>query len=121
MISKAALSCLKRMVQAETRGKWDEAQLVCEGDTISLGQYRVPAPAVKELLQHIAIVKSYEGGLIQRYTINDVGRAIHYNPKLSEDIIAVVRQRGGFTIEDGKVARLLKVRNSIPHEQHEGD
>lgn len=62
MISKEALYCLKIMVQAEKRGRRDEAELVCEGDVIRLGLRRVSPPAIKQLLQHLAIVKSMKGG-----------------------------------------------------------
>ncbi|WP_315922231.1 hypothetical protein [Mesorhizobium sp. SP-1A] len=108
MISKAALYCLKIMVQAEERGKRDEAELVCEGDVARLGLRRVSPPAIKELLQHLAIVKSYEGGQVQRYAINGVGRAINDNPKLSEDVAAAIKQGEGFMFEGGKVTRVRK-------------
>ncbi len=106
MLSKAALRCLGEMIEAETDERYEDAELVCDGNSCWLGIRRVQKKTVNELLSVLALKDSNDGSTVQRYVINGVGRALHADPNLALDVVEALKQGGSFTIVDGKVQTL---------------
>ncbi len=87
MISAAAMRVLLRMQEAENADNLDEAEIVCEGRYCYVGLVSISKATVNELLRVVLIHDdSDQGGGMERYSLNEEGRAMvkdpNYTPKI---------------------------------------
>lgn len=77
LISAAARRHLQRLKDAEDRDDFDDAEIVCEGRECYIGTDAIAKRVVFELLR-LCLLKdeSEQGKGVERYTINEEGRAI---------------------------------------------
>lgn len=86
MISAAAKRTLVRMQEAEDDDEYG-GEIVCEGRVCYVGLDRISKATVFELLRYVLISdESEQGKGVERYTINEEGRAMvadpNYRPKI---------------------------------------
>jgi hypothetical protein len=91
------------MIEAENDDRFDDAEIVCDGNSCWLGIRRVRIATVHELLRVMALKDSSAGSKVQRYLINGSGRALHAKPELAQEIVAAVIKGLSFTIENGLI------------------
>ena len=90
MISKAAMSILTRLNDAEDRDDLDDAEVVCEGRTCYLGLDAVSKAKVYELLRLVLLRDATDqNGQMERYTLNEEGRAMVKNPDYVPKIVSL--------------------------------
>ena len=94
LISKAALSVLQRMKDAEDADNLDDAEIVCEGRYCYVGLDSISKAAVNELLVFCLIRDdSDQGGKVERYTLNEEGQAMVSDPTYVPKIVVHLKQR----------------------------
>lgn len=113
MLSKAALRCLGEMIDAEDDDRFDDAEIVCDGNSCWLGVRRVRIATVHELLRVLALKDSSAGSSVQRYLINSSGRAIYEKPELAQKIAAAVLNGTSFTVENGHIITIASPFSDI--------
>lgn len=80
-LSVAARRVLQRMKAAEDADDLDNAEIVCEGRICYVGLDRTTKGVVYELLRYVLIHDDSEQGKgVERYTLNEEGRAILADP-----------------------------------------
>ena len=89
---------LIQMKQAEAEDNLDDAEIVCEGRSCYVGLDSISKATVNELLQFVLIRDgSDQGGKMERYSLNEEGRAMvddpNYVPKIVEILAARVQTR----------------------------
>ena len=91
MISKAAMRALVRMKDAESADNLDDAEIVCEGRTCYIGLDLIAKATVNELLRLVLIRDdSDQNGKVERYSINEEGRAILDDPNYIPKIVPIL-------------------------------
>ena len=81
MISKAATGLLRELKDAEDRDDLYDAEVVCEGRTCYVGLRNVSRATVYELLRLVLLHDDSEQGKgVERYTLNEEGRAMVDDP-----------------------------------------
>lgn len=105
-LTKALATILREMRDAEDRGDSDAAELVC-GSECWLGDRRVHRGSVDRLLTLTAISdRSDEGAALERYCINEMGRAILRRPDIIQEYTAALRAGGSYTIRDDRLVMI---------------
>ncbi len=90
MISQAALRVLTRMKQAEGADNRDDAEIVCEGRAAYVGLDSISKATVNELLRLVLIRDdSDQGSKVERYSLNEEGRAMVNDPKYVPKIVPI--------------------------------
>ena len=91
MISRAAMQVLTRMKQAEDADELDDAEIVCEGRDCYVGLDSISKATVNELLRVVLIHDdSDQGGKVERYSLNEEGRATVKNPNYIPKIVPLL-------------------------------
>lgn len=94
LLSNAAIFVLRRMKAAEDDDNLDDAEIVVEGRTCYIGLRLISKATVNELLRLCLIQDdSDQNGKLERYTINEEGRAILSNPTYKPQILAALKKR----------------------------
>ncbi len=88
MLSTAATNVLSLMQRAEDTAEYSDAEIVCEGRYCYVGLKSISKATVNELLRLVLIRDdSDQNGKVERYTLNEEGRAIlidsTYIPKIT--------------------------------------
>jgi len=102
-VTPAMARCLAEMIEAESEERFEDAEIVCDGQSCWLGDRRVRRQTVTALLRLVAISDRNDGGSVERYAINSVGRSIHADPTMATSVAVAIMRGGGFTIVDGKI------------------
>lgn len=96
VLSNAARKALKRMKAAEDADDLYSAEIVCEGRECYVGLDRIAKATVFELLRYVLIHDDSEQGKgVERYTLNEEGRAILADPNYQPKILAALRESSG--------------------------
>jgi hypothetical protein len=96
------------MKRAEDEDRLDEAELVRDGGLFYwLGTDQYHIKTAKRLLQCVAIRSGGDLGGCERYSINDVGRAICERPELADEVYETLMRGGSFTITPQHTVQLL--------------
>lgn len=91
MISKAAMNILVDLRDAEDRDDLYGAEVVCEGRTCFLGLKTVSKSRVYELLRLVLVCDdSEQGGGLERYSLNEEGRAMVNDPGYIPKIVPIL-------------------------------
>ena len=94
MISRAANRILERLKAAEDSDNLDDAEIVCEGRTCFVGLDTVSKATVYELLRLVLIRDdSDQGKGVERYSLNEEGRALLADPDYIPQIVKVLAER----------------------------
>lgn len=94
VISKTARRILEQLKSAEDVDDLDNAEIVCEGRVCYVGLYTVSKAAVYELLRVVLISDdSDQGGCLERYSLNEEGRAMVNNPNYIPQIVKILAER----------------------------
>ena len=81
---------LTRLKEAEDADNLDDAEIVCEGRTCYVGLDTVSKATVFELLRLVLISDDSEQGKgVERYSLNEEGRAMVADPKYIPKIVAL--------------------------------
>jgi hypothetical protein len=108
-LTPGTYQALREMSDAATRGDYEGAEIVCGGKECWLGDRRVQRRTVIWLLRMMAISdRSEEGAALERYCINDTGRAILRRPALVGDINRALVAGGAFRIENDQIIALYR-------------
>lgn len=86
MISNAATHLLTKLVEAEDDDLYG-AEVVCEGRSCYIGLDTVSKATVNELLRLCLLHSDTEHSSIERYSINEEGRAILADPEYVPQIV----------------------------------
>lgn len=79
------------MLEAEEAEDFDEAEIVCEGRECWLGLGKISRKTVYQLLQLCLISDSGEKGKgVERYVLNEEGRAMARDPLYVPKIVAIL-------------------------------
>lgn len=106
-LTEGTAKASREMVEAEARGDHEGAEIVCGSRECWLGYRRVQRGTVRKLLRMLAISdRSEEGAALERYAINDTGRAILRRPALVGDINRALISGGAFKIADDQLVPL---------------
>ena len=90
MISQAAMRILTRLKAAEDADDLDAAEVVCEGRTCYLDLDTVSKAKVYELLRLVLLRDvTDQNGKIERYTLNEEGRAMVDDPNYMPKIVSL--------------------------------
>jgi len=103
MSPKAAAVLANLVAAGESADPDYEDEIVCERRSCWIGTQRVSPAALDELLRLVALRDVSEGAAVQRYRINDVGKALHRNPAIEADILRAISTGGSFTIQNDQV------------------
>lgn len=88
LISKAAYRLLTELRNAEAIDDLDAAEVVCEGRFCYVGSRRVAKATVNELLRLVLLRDVGDAGaVVQRYALNEEGRAILQDPNYVPQIL----------------------------------
>ncbi len=91
MISQAALRVLTRMKQAEDADNLDDAEIVCDGRAVYVGLDSISKATVNELLRLVLIRDdSDQGSKVERYSLNEEGRAMVNDPNYVPKIVPIL-------------------------------
>ncbi len=94
MLSKAATRILKDLKAAEDRDDLFDAEVVCDGRSCYVGLRSVSKATVNELLRLVLIcVDSDLGAGVERYSLNEEGRAILENSDYVPKIVIALAKR----------------------------
>ena len=94
MISQAAMRVLTQMKQAEAEDNLDDAEIVCEGRSCYIGLSSISKATVNELLRLVLIHDdSNQGGGMERYSLNEEGRAMVDDPNYVPKIVKILAER----------------------------
>lgn len=96
MISKAAMRILTQMKDAEDVDDFDDAEIVCEGRSCYVGLDSISKATVNELLRLVLIHDDNDqGSKMERYSLNEEGRAMVADPNYVPKIVPILEQRRG--------------------------
>ncbi len=91
MISKAAMRVLTRLKDAEDADNLDDAEIVCDGRTCYVGLTSIAKATVNQLLRLVLISDdSDQGGGMERYSLNEEGRAMVNDPNYIPKIVPIL-------------------------------
>ena len=91
MISKGAMRILERLKAAEDADELDDAEIVCEGRVCYVGLDTVSKAKVYELLRYVLIRDDSEQDKgVERYSLNEEGRAIVADPSYVPKIVTLL-------------------------------
>ena len=91
MISKAAMRVLTQMKAAEDTDDLDDAEIVCEGRSCYVGLDSISKATVNELLRLVLVRDdSDQGKGMQRYSLNEEGRAMVADPDYVPKIVPLL-------------------------------
>lgn len=98
---------LSAMAAAERADDIEDAEIACEGLQCWIGCDRISRSTVNALLRLTAVSDTSlsEHG-IQRYSLNDVGRALHLRPEIEDEVRGMLMRGKQFTIYGNRVVRL---------------
>lgn len=105
-ISKAMLATLKTMIDADGAGQYEDAEIVCEGRSCWLGDRQVSRATVNSLLCMLVISDASDSGGIERYTVNEVGRALLQHPELAPRIAKAIAEQKPFSVSGDTIVLL---------------
>jgi hypothetical protein len=91
LMTKAALRCVLEMAEAEKREDWGDAEIVRDGFDCWLGSRRVHHRTVTTLLHLCLLHDSSNQNGVERYTLNEDGRAMAKNPDHEPRIVETLR------------------------------
>lgn len=103
MLTPRAYEVLEQMGDADKRGAYEESELICEGNLCYLDISRISRHTVLVLLQYMAISTISEPGSLERYEINETGRAILEAPWLATKLARRLRTGRPFQIVDYRI------------------
>jgi len=83
-----------------------EDEIVRERRSCWIGSQQVSPVVLDELLRLVALRDVADGGKVERYRINDVGRALHRNPGIEADILRCIASGGSFTVQNDEVVEI---------------
>ena len=99
MISAGAMRILKRMTEAEAIEEWEDAEIVCDGRTCYVGLDSISKACVYELLRFVLISdESEQGKGVERYSLNEEGRAMVADPNYVPKIVPLLEQSRSKTV-----------------------
>ena len=109
MSEPAFLSVLRQMRLTDAQRRYEDAELVGEGRSFWLAYRRVSRSTVNQLLRLVAISDCSDAGgaALERYKINEVGRAIVRRPEIIAEIETALRTGGAFTVRDNRIVSLI--------------
>lgn len=90
-VTKRQWQVLRTMQEQEAAENYEDAEIVCDKGQCWLGDERISARTVNELLLWIAITEHDEGKGVRRYTISGTGKAAlddHAVPERVRDCVA---------------------------------
>lgn len=90
ILSKAAKRILARLKEAEDADILEDAEIVCEGRACYVGLVAVSKAAVYELLR-LVLIRDDSGGGLERYSLNEEGRAMLADPDYIPKIVEILR------------------------------
>ena len=91
MISNAAMRILTQLKAAEDDDNLDDAEIVCEGRYCYVGLDSISKATVNELLRVVLIRDdSDQNGKLERYSINEEGRAMVNDPNYIPKIVSLL-------------------------------
>lgn len=90
MISKAAMRVLTQMKDAEDTDDFDDAEIVCEGRSCYVGLDSISKATVNELLRLVLISDDSDGKGVERYSLNEEGRAMVADPDYIPKIVPLL-------------------------------
>lgn len=94
MISFAARRILSRLKDAEDADNLEDAEIVCDGRVCYVGLDTVSKAKVFELLRLVLISDDTDtGGGLERYSLNEEGRAIVSDPFYIPKIVKILARR----------------------------
>lgn len=96
---------LREMIAATDREDVENAEIVCEGIFCYLGLRRVHRGSVRRLLTLMAISDRSDGSM-ERYAVNDMGRAIVRRPAIIQELATALREKKAYTIRDDRIVPL---------------
>lgn len=100
-MTPAARRVLEIMAECSVVDEEYEPEIVVEGRGCWLGMQRIAYRTFEQLLLCVAIKDvSDVKGSVQRYAINDTGKAIYRRPALEDEVRRALRTGGSFTIRD---------------------
>ena len=100
------LSVLRRLAEAEDAGRYDEAEIVCEGRSCWIDCDRVPSRILDDLLRFTLLRDVSDGGGLRRYAVNGSGRSAIRRPELADELWRAVLSGVPVTVEDDRVVPL---------------
>lgn len=97
---------LELMARAEDEGRHEEAELVCEGIECWVGLARTNRAVVRLLLRSLLVRDVSDTGGIERYAVNDTGRAALRRPAVVDEVAQTLARGVPFTVVDDRVVEM---------------
>jgi len=95
---------LLRLQEAEDADNLDDAEIVCEGRDCYIGLTSISKATVNQLLRLVLIRDDSDwGGGMERYSLNEEGRAMVKDPNYIPKIVPILAAQGQ-TVDDQKPA-----------------
>ena len=104
LLTRAVLNLLKAMTEGEMP---EDCEAVYERGTVWVDYHTFRVDTLRKAIQLCAVRDVTEGtGALDRYVINEVGRAILADPSQADEVVRLLASRTNMTVRDGKVVRL---------------
>lgn len=112
MLTPRAMEVLRMMLQGDE-------EFVAEGIHCWVGDVQVSRATLRQLLRCLALKDVSDQSGIERYVVNDIGKAILERPALAEEVAVKALAGQGFTVIDGSVVD-MSPDGSFPTVNHPG-
>lgn len=104
-LTAAMRSILDEMIAADMREDFEDAEIVCEG-VCYLGNRRIHRGSVTRLLTIMAISDCSNSGGMERYRVNEIGRAAVVRPQVIQELRDALVRGGAYSIRENRIVLL---------------